>query len=75
MQLSVAMVMTGSSGALAPTRPSEVAYVSVIGAPNAFLIAARNCGSSVSAVEFTIRGAIARRPAFCSTASLASMLG
>ena len=75
MQLSVAIVMTGSSGALAPTRPSEVAKVSVIGAPNASLIAALNSGSSVSAVLFTIRGAIASRPARCSRASLASMLG
>jgi hypothetical protein len=67
--------MAGSSGALAPNRPSEVAKVSVIGAPNASLIAALNCGSSVSAVLLTIRGAIASRPACCSTASLASMLG
>jgi hypothetical protein len=45
------------------------------GAPNAFLIAARNSGCSVSAVQFTSRGAILSRPACCSAASLASMLG
>jgi hypothetical protein len=47
----------------------------MIGAPNASLIAALNSGSSVSAVLFTIHGAIDSRPARCSTASLASMLG
>ena len=75
MQLSVASVIAGSSGPLDPKSPSVLAKVLNIGAPNAFLIAARNSGCSVSAVQFTSLGAILSRPACCSAASLASMLG
>lgn len=60
MQLSAASVMAGSSGPLDPKRPSVLAKVLKIGAPNASLIAARNSGCSVSAVQFTSRGAIVR---------------
>ena len=75
MQPSSAKVRTSSSGAEVPTSPSLEPKVSTTGAPNAARMVARASVVSVSPVHVTMRGAIRSRPASCSRASRASIVG